>query len=600
MKKFCWFLGLSAFSGLVTELHAADPIPTYERLSRHWQPQSWSGYPFVFETYGGKWSPREILEVEKQKLLTPVWKDDKYRHTCADTAHLHEYLWAYRPNGASKRQCYELMRQHYQDSRKDRVLAKAKSSGMDEKNVLFAWMDGHGWYEPYIAEWGGCDLLGIEVGATTIASQVHLALLRAACRFHKLPSYVQVSQWFEPAFPFFLEGENEFSVPNAQFVGKMEDASGGRSAPLAHCNAGHSPSFLSRQWYVAWLSGSSLVVPEAAQANFFAWKNKGAACKDYPDSVRIPLSPIGKRAQKFVEVTTSHPDRGIQYTPFGVILDHFAGFNGYHYIAPRPFNVLDPTPGDIYIHVFFDTVFPGSMRRDMVPGLGDTSPWFNAWSEDRCLVRSPYGDSFDVFLSPPPGVETDAAKKYPLNPNLGNMYYDTSIYQDKLNMYPVVIVLGDHEFLMETTMVLGRYLKQGGRVFITQEHADRLGPKCDTLRKVGRLELYDPRNIAGLMAKLSEEYLPIKVEGNLEYIINRTARGWVVGLINNEGVSKRPSKAVEVDPSKTQQAVVALKSGALSAANEWCTESKLDIANGNAVMLEVPPGEVRIVELIDK
>jgi hypothetical protein len=69
-----------------------------------------------------------------------------------------------------------------------------------------------------------------------------------------------------------------------------------------------------------------------------------------------------------------------------------------------------------------------------------------------------------------------------------------------------------------------------------------------------------------------------------------------IGLINNEGIGHPYRAPVQIDPSKTQRVTVQLKHGTLAKARKWCLERDLSVRR-NGVTLEIPPGEVRIVEL---
>ena len=42
---------------------------------------------------------------------------------------------------------------------------------------------------------------------------------------------------------------------------------------------------------------------------------------------------------------------------------------------------------------------------------------------------------------------------------------------------------------------------------------------------------------------------PVKVTGDVEYLINRTANGWIVTLLNNNGVFKPQQGMAQVDRS---------------------------------------------------
>jgi hypothetical protein len=272
------------------------------------------------------------------------------------------------------------------------------------------------------------------------------------------------------------------------------------------------------------------------------------------------LSPYGVRAKGFYAVTQKHPEIGVPYTPFAILLDKYSGFFGFHHNTGKPWGVLPIGDGDRRAFDFLNTVFPNTMRQGGTP-------------ENERLVATVCGDTFDVLV--------------------------TGVTNDLLNMYPVVIILGEHEFLPETVAVLKLYLKASGRLYLTKFHANQLGPTCAELRKSGRVELFNNTNAADrkqLLEKLRQEYVPVAVNGKVEYLVNRMPDGWVIGLINNEGVTKDRLIATKVDSSKDQNVTVGLKWGQVKSANEWCTDKLLPVKD-NAVSVSVPAGEVRIVEM---
>jgi len=102
-------------------------------------------------------------------------------------------------------------------------------------------------------------------------------------------------------------------------------------------------------------------------------------------------------------------------------------------------------------------------------------------------------------------------------------------------------------------------------------------------------------DVTELISRLSHQYLPVTVSGDIEYTVNRAKDSWIIGLINNEGVTKERMTPVKLDPSKKRTITVSLKRGVAKSASEWCLERELEI-HQNSVTVEIPPGEVRIVE----
>jgi hypothetical protein len=570
-------------------------VPFQQLAVGPWQIRRWADRPFVFLSYGNwlQGNRRAAQECRLQSLLTPTWDDPTFPHPLEAKAT--EWGWSLQPEGKTRRECYEWVRQVYLEKIKER----AHSPLPLNQGEPFYSLTGHSWFSVYGAQWG-CNMVGLETGENIIAMQAQIAFLRGAARQNGKPFYVQPSQWYGGTVPLFREGEDEFT-PHELDEAKVRE--GIRRGGIAIPNGGHSPSLLARMWYVAWLSGAAVVCPEACQANFFAAEQ----VESYPGDQRIPLSPIGKRAQAFLRIVQQHPEIGVPYTPFAILLDEFCGFNGFPLTQPRPWNVLPPTLGDREISLFLDTVYPRSMYLDFMPGV-------DVEREDRRLVDSPYGDSFDVLLS-----------------NVG---------LEVLKAYPVVICLGDHEFLPATCEKLSQYLQAGGRLFVTHAQAEQLGPRWDELCKTGQVEQFglnkqdvpqpietirwytpahwgaDAATLAArkkavellpyerrfqsevqrIITGLADRYLPVRVSGEVQFLVNRTRHGWIVGLINNRGVTKENMTPVQVDPSKKQTVRVCLHEGQVTEAQEWCDAGRLPI-QGAAVTVDVPPGEIRIVEL---
>jgi hypothetical protein len=581
-------------------LSASIPEPIeFEVLSRGpWQVRHWADRPFVFLSYAGDWSKsfqRAAHECKVQNLLTPTWEYPNFPHPIESRAT--EWGWNLRPEGKTRRECYEWMRRHYLSLTGERQ----HGSRQIDENELFYSLTGHSWYSVYGAQWG-CDMIGLETGENIIAMQAQIAFLRGAARQNQKPFYIQPSQWFGGTIPIFEEGEDEYT-PHELDVEKVLAgiASGGIAIP----NGGHSPSLLARMWYVAWLSGAAVVCPENCQVNFFTGRPEQNWSQ--PKDRRIPLSPIGKRAQAFMRITEAHPEIGIPYTPFAIMLDQFCGFNGFPLTQPRPWNVLTPSLPDREISLFLDTIYPRSMYLDFMPGV-------DIEQEDRRLTTSPYGDCFDVLLSTAP-VEV-------------------------LQSYPALFWLGEHEFLPETLEKMRKYVRSGGMLFLTHAQADRLGSEMEGLKSAGTVELfgfsseelpdqidierwYTPPHwgadqatlerrkkgvellpyerhfrdeVRRILARLYEMYLPVTVSGEIQFLVNRIQNGWVIGLVNNDGVTKERMTPVKLDPSKKKSVEITLRHGRIKSVREWCLEKDLNAEN-QSFHVEVPPGEVRIVEI---
>jgi hypothetical protein len=101
---------------------------------------------------------------------------------------------------------------------------------------------------------------------------------------------------------------------------------------------------------------------------------------------------------------------------------------------------------------------------------------------------------------------------------------------------------------------------------------------------------------AHLLTHIFTDATPVRVDGDVEKIINRTDKGWVVTLFNNNGVYKPQQGMAEVDRSAVITATVRLHSGAIQSAQEWISDRKLEI-KGSKVSVNISPGGVAVVEI---
>jgi hypothetical protein len=106
---------------------------------------------------------------------------------------------------------------------------------------------------------------------------------------------------------------------------------------------------------------------------------------------------------------------------------------------------------------------------------------------------------------------------------------------------------------------------------------------------------------AHILAHLAADAAPVRVRGEIEYLFNRNARGWVVTLINNRGVYKQQQGLAQVNRNESAEVTLEADGALFKRATEWTTGAELKVLNGAqavSVTLNVPPGGVRVVELL--
>src|SRR4030095_11682027 len=95
---------------------------------------------------------------------------------------------------------------------------------------------------------------------------------------------------------------------------------------------------------------------------------------------------------------------------------------------------------------------------------------------------------------------------------------------------------------------------------------------------------------------------PVKIEGDVEYLVNRNSRGWVVTIFNDNGVFKPQQGLAQVDRSAKVTATISLRGVSVSSANEWTSDRPLTIRKktglANTVSVEIAAGGVAVVELL--
>jgi hypothetical protein len=106
--------------------------------------------------------------------------------------------------------------------------------------------------------------------------------------------------------------------------------------------------------------------------------------------------------------------------------------------------------------------------------------------------------------------------------------------------------------------------------------------------------------VAHLLAHLASDATPIQVKGDVEYLVNRNSRGWVVTLFNDNGVFKPQQGLAEVDRRAVVSVTLSLRGKPIAQSSDWTTDKQLEIVSHNgesSVRISIPAGGIAIVEL---
>lgn len=420
----------------------------------------------------------------------------------------------------------------------------------------------------------GLDAIGIETSETIPATQVKRAFVRGAARQYGIPWFEEVSVWFGAA----VSG----GMPEATILPVWPNTPVGGAA-------GHSASHLRRHWFTAWFSGANHIMLEASPQVLFEvpWSD------EFPDRPR--LSRYGRNARQLAALMGS-VNIGVPYTPYAVLVSKH---HGRWSVWGRPWGRLEETIGDTMTERLFDQLFPGQSRG---PG-----------AEERFLCPSPYGDTFDVVVN-------DAERT-------------------SWRAYPVILAVGDIGWTPDDIRFLEDYVAGGGILALSELHmagwdraflgvvADGFAP-MDDARTVIRWSDGSPRVIRHdvgkgcvlvaradpdrrtafpdeLLAALADRFLPFRIEGDVQTLINRTPTGWMLMVVNNNGITKElhVDREASVDPAATQRVGITCR-GHIAAAAELIAAAPIrsepaDDGEARILRFDLGPGEIALIEITE-
>lgn len=382
-----------------------------------------------------------------------------------------------------------------------------------------------------------------------------------------------------------------------------------------------------------YLSGSSFAYHEQGFDEF--WMPGGTTAAGLKP---VQLSPKGKLVDRFLRVTAAHPDRGAPYTPVAFLVDHAHGWDPAPF-APHAFNgelgrseLTRPGDHERMLREYFWAAYHPIGRLEGEPTTATSEVY----------VPGRFGDIFDVIYADP-----DPAR------------------WTTIDTYPVVVAAGDIELTAAEGRRLAGYVERGGTLLVAE--AQLSGPGVAALglpapgevaeadaytwsgeatrhesqrfrlrpiaggrplaatpagavfcaafdRGAGRLVVLSvPRGLGvdgvavpavpRLLNHLTRGLMPVEVRGEVEWLVNRTASGWIVTLLNPAGQAKPQQGVTPTDPRGARAVVLRTASPPASAA-DWL-EPELALAprpdgSGSTIELMMPAGSVRVVELKDR
>ena len=430
---------------------------------------------------------------------------------------------------------------------------------------------------------------------------------------------------------------------------------GCRFADYQSCNLGDSATMFSREAYffpassryildnsyyafagagVTWLWKDYVLFHFGGVSAFYNeqgidlfWKPGGNAAGD---DAPVQLSPKGKVVEAAIRLARDHP-RGTQVTPVAFLLDEAHGWAQERF-EPGAFSLspaLNPavlTPGrhEAALRGWFDVAWFPAPETQNRPAFGGAQTFANGI----------FGDIFDVIVTAPARSAI-------------------------LSSYRVVIVAGEVTLSAEWGRALGEYVQHGGTLMIcdgsvsgpgTAELAlpameahpvtadsfvwnqetpvasqifrarpiitaagDKVLATADgrpiaamVSRGSGRLVMAGvplglgvdnrPVPLLGLLMRgLTEGLLPVRIRGDVEWLLNHLDDGrWIVTLLNNAGIDK-PQHGITPTRHEEERRVELSAGFKVRAARELITNTEMPWTDSPSIT--VPAGAVRVLLL---
>ncbi|HEY3582395.1 MAG TPA: hypothetical protein VGK82_17705 [Pyrinomonadaceae bacterium] len=455
-------------------------------------------------------------------------------------------------------------------------------------------------YAHALCAWG-VKLLGIETAAVMPMWGMRIAFTRGAAR------------QFGGAFLYYHApnfGDSATTFTKAQNFAGPDYFYASRYGPTM----GPSLSWYRKSYYLYYMSGASAIYLEQGGDQFF---------KPGPGENPFQLNPLGRITDEFLRFAEKHPDRGTPYTPIAFLLDPAHGFEMTDY-PQWPFEVSQIDRGDRALRELFGVAYYPGLVVEGEPAIADRQPF----------VAGVFGDVFDVLTT-----EATSFAGYRAVVLGGRVEWNEKLNDFVRNGGTVVVNAAQIKNAPQALLGVGltnataeadsaRCLSPGeaaqdlsGQMFryerVELKGATTLiaapnGDPLVTVNKVGKGSVVfaalpdllgeDERVTpfaAHMLAHVFADATPVRVSGDVEYAINRSDNGWIVTLLNSNGVYKTQQGMAQLDRNAYVNVSIALRGEKIQTANEWINDAALK-ADANSVNLRIAPGGVSIVELRTK
>ncbi|MDT7781480.1 MAG: hypothetical protein QOC99_3992 [Acidobacteriota bacterium] len=478
----------------------------------------------------------------------------------------------------------------------DKLIPAQSTSSTADAHALAAW---------------GVRTLGMETAAVQPITAMRIAFTRGAARQYGGNFLYYHAPNFGDTATTFTQQQN-FAGPEYFFHSRYGPS------------MGPSLSWYRKNYFLYYMSGASAIFLEQGFDQFF---------KPGPGEHPFQLNPLGRITDEFVRFAQAHTDRGTPYTPIAFLLDPSHGWDMTDY-PQLPLGVSPVGRGDRALRELFLAAYYPAAQDEGEPATADRQAFTNA----------AFGDIFDVLVASDRSAEVFDAYRALV---VGGRVEWTPAWGQRLKAYAEkggTVVLNAAQVKGLSEELLGvratgataeaddaacvapgepktdlagqvyayvRVEPRGAEVLIKTTSGDPVV----TVNRVGRGRIVfcavpdllglDERLVpaaAHMLTHLFADATPVRVHSEVEYLVNRNARGWVITLINNRGVYKPQQGLAQVNRGESVEVTLeGVGAGRFKSASEWTTGAELKVVrgeHGDTLNLNVPPGGVRVVELV--
>ena len=493
----------------------------------------------------------------------------------------------------SRRELLEAHRQFYSNAlaRKWRELFHTETGPMWDR-LIPAQSTSSLSFAHALSQWG-VNLLGMETAAVMPMVGMRIAFTRGAARqFGGTFLY-----YHAPNF-----GDTATTFTRAQSFAGPDNFYHTRYGPTM----GPSLSWYRKSYYLYYMAGASAIYLEQGGDQFF---------KPGPGDHPFQLNPLGRITDEFMRFAEKHPERGTPYTPVALLLDPAHGFEINDY-PQWPFEVSQIDRSDRALRELFGVAYYPGLVVEGEPAIADRQPF----------VAGVFGDIFDVLTA----TDSPRSKARELLPSyravvvggrvewsnewiqrlveyvrnggtvvlnaaqikkLPEQFLGVRLINDTGEAHNAVC-LAPGEEMQDLKGQIFKYEKvelKGATPLITVPTGDPLV----TVNKVGNGSVVfaaipdllgeDERMTpfaAHMLAHVFADVVPLKVTGDVEYLVNRTTKGWIVTLLNSNGVFKPQQGMAQVDRSASVTVTITMKT------------------DNRKATVQIPAGGLAIVEIL--